>query len=307
MSDLTFDRGRADEVIRTAFRAYEAQTHLYQLVHRLNGDAPQVKYRPEGVEQRSRDDFIRLYFAALTDRRQVSKEVYKTHARLWGTHEWLYRETLLTRMLSPEDLELMLREAKVGVPKESAKNWLPCSETLYRIFDGDPLKLYASGSIDGVIAWKKAVEKNIGKNPIPGFGPKILSLLAIFYEELEAIPPVEGAFPVDVHVQRILISTGIIRGSGIIDSAMLAEFIRPRIYAVCTENAWRSLEVAHALWFLGNKSCTNCHMLTDVHARCPIMELCGGAIESKLYFRQGKWDLGASRRERGIPVSSFSF
>ncbi|MDP3958214.1 MAG: hypothetical protein Q8Q36_01985 [bacterium] len=298
---MTFDRDRAEQVMEAAHAAYHARTHLYLRVHGLNGDAPQRKYRPEGVVRGSPDDLIRLYFATLTDRRQLSAEVYKAHVRLWQSHEWLYREDVLA-LKECETLEKILREEKAGTPKESAKTWLPCAETLYSTFGGDPRKLFAGGSISAALEWKYGEEKKRKRDPLPGFGPKILSLLAIFYEELGAIQSLPDAFPVDMHIQRIFISTGAVSAPGIEKSAGLAEFLRFRLCEICSERKWKPLELSQAFWFLGNQTCTRCYLLKDAHLRCPVYEECGGAIESRSYFKRGEWDFNAPRRPKGIPV-----
>ena len=302
MNNITFDRERAREVMRVVYEAHEAQTHLYRLFHRSNGEAPQRKYRPEGVVPGSRDDLTRLYFAAMTDRRQFSSEVYKVHAKLWESHRWLYREALLERLRSWEELEPILRKEKVGTPKESAKTWLPCADTLHHTFGGDPLKLFDGGSIDKAIKWKYEEENKRKRDPLPGFGPKILSLLAVFYEELGVLKHVDGAFPVDVHIQRIFISTSVVSYPGILKSAELAEFLRPRLCEICYAEGWKPLDLSQAFWFLGNRACTRCSLLRDIHVRCPAYDLCDEAIESRSYFRAGKWDFPAPRRPKGFPV-----
>ncbi|HUY62618.1 MAG TPA: hypothetical protein VMV50_02425 [Candidatus Paceibacterota bacterium] len=302
MNGLTFDRPRAEAVFGTILEAYGARSHLYRLVHGANDDAPQRKFRPANVIPGSRDDLIRLYFAALTDRRQLSNEVYKTHARLWITHEWLYREEVLRRFSSWKELARILRHEKVGVPEESARNWLLCADTLYRMFGGNPLQLYRENSIDGTLAWKRSEERRCGFDALRGFGPKILSLLAMFYEELGVLPHVEGAFPVDVHIQRICISTSVVRGVGVAKSAAIVEFLRPQLCEVCYARRWKPLNLAHALWFIGNRECTRCHLLKDVHVRCPLYAACGGTPDSRAYFRRGEWDFDAPRRPKGFPV-----
>jgi len=116
------------------------------------------------------------------------------------------------------------------------------------------------------------------------------------------IPHVQGAFPVDVHVLRQYISTGVLQGSGVWDSTMLAEHVRKEICKLCYENKWNVSDMAHAHWFLGRGGCKDCDKLADIHLRCPISEECGGRIESHSYFDTGHLNFDAPRRSKGMPV-----
>lgn len=335
-AQVVFDWSRGEEVLRDALLAYERRTHIYQEVHQDNGDAPQHKYAPKGMKRGSLRHRQWLFFAALTDRRQLSEEVYKNHVHLHREFPWLYEKRFLaewprykkecalaepprtSKLFTELVLEsaatsdrqmvdfitLLLESRRIGVPRQSARYWVPCMRTLYEAFDGDPLRMYKKGSIEAILGWCGDVERATRRDPLPGYGPKLLSLLALFYEELGLLPSVDGAFPVDVHIQRLFISTGAVVGSGTIESDALAEKLRRPLYALCSKNGWSPLRASHALWFNGNRNCSGCSSRKDIEHRCPIYSLCGGAIESRSYFRQGKWHLDVPRLPKGRPNHS---
>jgi hypothetical protein len=332
---VEFDVGRGEEVLATALIASERRTHFYSEVHQDNGDAPQRRHIPDKMRRGSSAHLRWLFLTVLTDRRQISEEVYKNHSVLHGEYPWLYEERFLrdwkrfrkqtkaTLVEPPKTIELfddlqlepemtpdrelidfvtlILQWQGVGVPRQSAKYWIPCMRTLYCDLAGDPLRLYESGNIDAILKWCEARKRETGRDPLPGYGPKLLSLLAIFLEELGLLPQVEGAFPVDVHIQRIFISTGAIKGRGAISSDELAEKIRRPLYSLCVKNGWSPLRASHALWFQGNKNCSSCSKRKDIEQRCPLYSKCGGAIESRSYFLEGKWYLDEPRLPKGNP------
>lgn len=83
MKSLTFDRDRAVAVLGRMYAAYQLRQGLYEVRHSEKGDAPQDRFVPSGVERGSRDHAIFLFFATGTDRRQVSRNLYKEHMHLW--------------------------------------------------------------------------------------------------------------------------------------------------------------------------------------------------------------------------------
>ena len=331
MNGLTFDKVRAREVLEELVKADSRRTHLFSKVHRLNGSAPQFRLSPHGLEKGLEEHRRYLFFAVLTDRRQTSEQVYGNHVGLWNKHPFLYGRELLKletykaeKEVSSLDLDLLdeevvLTQAKTGeqnlvslvkalldrhgfgIAEQSAKSWVVCSKTLWEHFGGDPLRLYEEGSIEAILRWVDEEKKKAKRDPLSGFGPKLLSLLAMFYEELRVLPHVKGAFPVDIHIQRLCIATGIVRGSGVVDAAGLAEFLRPRLCDVCYENGWSPLDLAQDGWFLGNRRCQRCSKVKDIRHSCPLVDICEGAISSQTYGKLGKWNFSSPILSKGLP------
>lgn len=294
MKSLIFDRDRAVAVLGRMYAAYQLRQGLYEVRHSEKGDAPQDRFVPKGVERGSRDHAVFLFFATGTDRRQVSQNLYKEHANLWQRRPRMYREDVLD--FKQHVIRRNIESCKIGMKDDIIRNWKPCASALYREFGGDPAALFAERSIDRIVEHKK-------RSPsfLPGFGPKILSLFAMFLEDLGLVTGIDGAFPVDVHIQRICISTGIVRSSGILHREPVAEFIRPRLYALCKEEGWDRSALAHALWFNGNELCNGCQSSKVSASLCVIYNDCSGGLETRSYGKEGRWNFDQPRRPKGSP------
>jgi endonuclease III len=293
------DPGRAKEVLDVLVADYFGHKRLFAYTHRI--DAPQTVYRPEEMVIGSLEHVRWLFFAAMTDRREISAMVYKGHRELWANHAEALYNNPLSKDLEQLQLEDLLRKAGFGMPRTAARDWLQCSSTLFTLLHGDPRLMYAGRSIDDIVRMKNAKWK------LSGFGPKILSLLAVFYAELEMITMPTDAFPVDVHVQRFALSTGILKIEKKTSNTHLERILRPLLANICHERGWSVVEVSHAIWFLGNRLCTGCARSSLAEVFCPSRSFCGGPFETKEYFTRGAWDHTAqspvgSLRQFGLPL-----
>lgn len=294
-SEVVVDKERAREVIGALYKAYMEEKKLFRHVNR-HEHAPQRKYFPHGIVETALGGIghrLWQYFTVMTDRREVSEQVYASHARLSEKYPELYTRDVIK--MSPSVIEAILREEQVGSPGQSAEYWPRCAETLYGEFSGDPLNLYWEGSIDALLLFKRRRKVD----PIPGFGPKILSLLSLFYEELGLMKMPPDAFPVDVHVQRFAISTGIIRCAGTVVNEHVEPVLRKLLCELCLEKGWSALELSHAIWFLGNRLCSGCYRNKAMLMLCPVYSQCGGSISTLTYTRKGTWDFDAPRHRKG--------
>jgi endonuclease III len=232
----------------------------------------------------------------MTDRREESVRVYESHGHLADHHPEIYTREVLD--LPPGELEEILMKYKVGSPRQSADYWPRSARTLFEEYGCEPLRIYEGRTIDEIVQTKSR-SKKLGGDPLPGFGPKILSLLAIYLTELGSLNPIPDAFPVDVHVQRFCISTGILEGEGKVTNEEAERVLRPGLCALCKEMGWHALELSHAIWFLGNRLCTGCSRNRAVKVQCSAYEKCGGAIVSGTYFKKGYWLLDETRLRKG--------
>lgn len=287
---------RARRVLRAIYAAYANQTGLFAFVGRK--DAPQTRFLPADIERNSPEHLAWLFFAALTDRRDESENVYAGHRKLWNEARHLY--TPLVQMVPYAELKEVLEGARISMPNTSARSWLACARTLYAELKGDPRLLYRSGNIDTIVARKRSDKNRDGALDLPGYGPKLLSLLAVFFVEIGALQEVpRNTFPIDLHVQRLALSTGIVTGRGSAENAALESRLRPLFYRIAREEGMPILELSHALWLLGNRVCNRCSYRRDAAHVCPSYELCGGAPPTRSYFKKGRWDLEAPRYRRG--------
>lgn len=292
--DLVLDEEHGRKVIDGLYGAYVSQRQLFSLVNRET-HAPQRRFIPKGMEPGGLKHRRWLFFAAMTDRREESERVYESHVRLAATVPRLYTEAVVRMRVGA--IAEILSTVKIGSPMQSARYWPRSARTLFAEYSGDPLLIYQHGDglIDDVLRTKRSREGD----RLPGFGPKILSLLALFYEELGRMAMPRDAFPVDVHVQRFLISTGILKGVGIATNEEVERIARPFLCRICQLDGIPALELSHAIWFLGNRVCRSCCRNNAALALCPAYRQCGGAISTFPYTRKGIWEFDASRHRKG--------
>ena len=260
-------------------------------------DAVQWKHIPDGMECGSLLHQQWLFFATLTDRRELSDAVYASHVRMWAEHPEMYLPIVVG--IPPEEIEQILRKYKVGCPRDSARYWPRCAQTLFQEFWGDPRRMFRLGNttpIEDALVFKRQFP---GGDPLPGFGAKILSLYALYLAERGVIKMPSDAFPVDVHVMRFVISTGIVRGTGVIENQKLGSIVRPLLCRVVKRLKVSAIDVSYAIWFRGNSGCTRCPKVRAMPMLCPVYNDCGGAIQTIPSREDGVWRLGDLRYRRG--------
>lgn len=288
---ISVDKARAKHVLWPLYEAYMKQKQLFAHISR-EVNAPQRRFFPSGVSKGGIEHRVWLFFAAMTDRREVSENVYEGHVRLWEKAPQLYSKHVID--MQPSNVVILLSTERIGSPRQSARYWPRSAETLFGTFGGDPLHMYRElKSVNAILAFKN------GTNKLPGFGPKILSLLSLFFEELGLMDMPPDAFPVDVHVQRVAISTGIVIARGLVVNEDVESVLRPLLCEICLEEKWKPIELAHALWFLGNRCCSGCYRKKEVKLLCPTYQTCGGGISTLSYNSRGAWDMDAPRHNKG--------
>lgn len=319
-----FNLERARKVLAPVYEDYLNGRKLYAGV-RSEDHAPQRIFVPEHFKKGGRDHRVWLFFATMTDRREESMRVYESHREIAKNYPELYTNAVckmstsevvatavelstlqVVDIIEEGEVEAILKKYKVGSPAQSANYWPRSAKTLFEDYAGDPLNIYKGRTINDIVATKNRSKKN-GGDPLPGFGPKILSLLAIYLAELEVLAPIPDAFPVDVHVQRFCISTGILEGAGKVTNEEAERILRPGLCELCLEMGWAALDLSHAIWFLGNRLCTNCAKNSAVKFQCPAYENCGGAILTTTYFRKGYWLMDDARLRKGGNMQLRSF
>jgi endonuclease III len=289
---ISINRERATGLLLALHAAYAAKKKLFAHVSSETHAVQHINI-PEGCEKGSREHVQWLFFATLTDRRQVSEEVYKAHVEIQKLHPHLYTPDV--QKMTPTDVAGILIKYKVGIPRQSAEYWVRCAGTFWDMWGGDPTQLYKGGSIKAALEWKRSFKED----PLPGYGPKIMSLFGLYLAELGKVQ-LEDAFPVDIHVQRWFLSTDCINGinANVFNEEM--EFVlRPFLTEFCIVHSILWTDLSHALWFLGNRVCTGCPKNKAVKQLCPSHDSCGGAWNSKTYFQKGFWSPVLQRFRRG--------
>lgn len=362
---IIIDLPHAETVCSKAFEAYRKKVGIHAIIkHAFN--APQNRFIPRGVKRGSPQDVLWLFFTALTDRREISENVYRAAAELYEENPWVYgpgigasqkkidrylkrlvatappveitinptqgllfgdtdiggiltddlvalvgtlfetdetvEEITIVRADSQTAIEGILRKKKVGSPGQSASYWPRVAETLYREFGGDPLEIFRRyPTIEAFLLFKREWARKHGHDPFPGIGPKICSLMTMFFDELGLMSMPEDAMPVDVHLQRFALETGIIRYEGTkrLTNEMLERRARVLYCDICNKNVWSHVDFSHAIWFLSKHLCSSCHRKKIAQTLCPTFDLCLGSIASNSYFRRGIWIIEHRQKNGG--------
>lgn len=285
---MKFRKKKAIKVLGMIAEAYTSETHLYKYCNAKNGDAPQHRHIPKGVGKGSREHLMYLFFANLLTYHSQSEQGFLQVKRVYEKQPEMFHPSIVLR--ERESVCRVLTEVGFIYPNEGGRRWHLSAEALFRYYAGDPLKIFQqSKSIDGLL---EKVKHRKGRNLFVGLGPKLFSLLALFYEELGVINHIRGAFPVDIHVQAECIGLHLVDiGKRIVSTTPIAEFLRPRIWEVCRREGMSALDLSHAMWFLGNRVCYPlCHKKpAQAEVLCPVWEHCDGRISTKLYSTRGKW------------------
>jgi len=202
--------------------------------------------------------------------------------------------TLFTGSDQPTGTDLLPSNENSGTmhPFQAAHKWWGASQWLVNYGQknkGQTLNLFADP------AHIFTIHKNVSevvRSRITGLGPKITSLLAIFYEELGIIPYFPESFPVDLHIMRLSYKTGILEISG---EKINGEFLERMLRPFYVRNSFRfdtnPAELSNALWLLGAFGCVECARRKAPIGGCPLRELCPGTIETNNYRLRGYFSL----------------
>lgn len=282
---------RAKIVLEKIYQDAIHREGFFRYVH-ADAYAPQRTCIPAGVERGDERHRVWLFFGAMTDRRGQSNRIYDGHERLWKKYPELYTYDV-TAIPIDRVIQLVASE-RLGLHNNVIRNWVDNAKTLFYILGGEPLNIYKGRSVNDI---EYPINRKNDYMHLPGFGPKILSLLSMFYAELDLMELPLDAFPVDVHVQRIAISTGILDSRDRYISNETAEMIlRFLICRIAIDNDWSRIELSNALWLLGNQGCHDCYRCKTMSYFCPVYNECRGAISSGPYYK-GKWDLHEMMRK----------
>lgn len=262
----------------------------------VEAELPWRKYVPANIIPGGAEHKLFLFFAAATDMREVSGRVYEAHRSLWLSERiGLFLDAGIppSRALYDEDacrfppmvFATHFAGRAIGNRNRTVLRWPVWSHTIWNVCGGDPTLLFMSGGISELMEAKKKSDLLI-----PGIGPKILSLMAVYFEEL-GMDAVHDAFPVDVHIQRLALALRIVRPRTLepILNETMEELLRPRIAVLCDKMGWSRIDLSSALWSHGNSLCGGCWENPHTKILCPVFESCQGAYWSRPYFRSGLW------------------
>jgi hypothetical protein len=96
-----------------------------------------------------------LWFATLTDRREVSNLVYRAHCRIFEDYPEFYDERIINADAEDFKEKIRRKSYKIGSPYQSAEFWIRCGKTLFEDYGGDRavlLKMHG-WSVESVYRW----------------------------------------------------------------------------------------------------------------------------------------------------------
>jgi endonuclease III len=297
---LEFNKDKVINIIELINNDYISKKKLYKVCHHFLDVAPQHKYIPEKIVQGSEEHIIFLYFAVLMTYHSQSEEGFKSAVKLYMNFPELFNLDL--KYISINKIIGCIKSVGFIYPNQLALSWKESGITVFELYD-NPVKLVKKfKNVDDFLEEKNKLKIKYKMNKFRGYGPKLYSLFTLFCEELGIINHVEGAFPVDVHIQRQFLSWELVKNNNDkIDATNLAEFIRKNLSVLCYSKKIKPLHLFHALWFLGNRLCRICYRLSiqELESYCPTFKFCNGSVSTKMYRRKGIWDLSISRNNKG--------
>lgn len=229
-------RKRAARVFPLLYDRHQAKLEPYDEI--IVQDA---KYMPKGMVWGSREHALYLFFLCIYMKGGITSSsaitglsrLYEAHPEIFlpenllGLDEWEIAAVILW-------LGFKLQEFGLGVNVEESKTtWVFNSLKLARFWDSDPRKIFATSDKNAERAWSsyEAAKANydcIGTvlmrknnlsherlmetpNGFYGFRHKMVSMIIYFYVDAGIISEIPYPPPVDFHVLRVLIATGVLR------------------------------------------------------------------------------------------------
>lgn len=271
---IEVDKKRFLRVFGLIFEAHKNATGIFAK-HSAETSGPQNVFWPQTAAKGSRNHLYWLALVAFSDRRTNSTFLYKNFAKMFEENGFLFERGFKPSIAQMTDL---FRFYKIALPVKEIALFIERKSHLDDVFGGDPLNIYAGvEDVNGLMKKLKAIAKEKGiKNLIPGAAEKIFCLLAMFLREFVQMDFAD-IVPVDVWVQSIATSTGVLKGNGHIKFETLGHRLRP----LMTKAFLRYRKVSgatNATWILGKYGCTHCAG-TSMCNLCPVYRLCKGPFE----------------------------
>jgi endonuclease III len=291
---LQVNAERAKLVIQRLHDAFDKRLGLLQ----ETGDLVENQI-PLGVEIRSREHALFLFYTVANDHGMKSSRLYSRAKDLFQSRPDLFEPTaVLEKYRDSEDQDLFEDTGKflgTRYPKETAKGWYNNSERLQRFFEGDPRGL-CSRNTDA-----QDLLKEIKK--FRGYGPKTGGLLLRAIVGLGFVTPQnldKVLVPVDIHDSRISFFTGVVKAEGSQQPSSSGYYSHVRdvqqiLRDTCSTLGLTWIDVDRALWIIGSRGCVRLRC-----SLCPIQDLCSVGSSSP----QGRLPLESDKNPRSRRSSS---
>lgn len=280
---ITINQRRFRKIFRLIFTSHRNKTGIFSTLTAENS-GPQKLYIPEDLTPGDEKHVYWLALVAMSDRRTNSRVLYRNFALMFSENPYLF-----TVGLSPsiDEMTRLFRQYQIALPVGEIFFFIQRKEHLDQFFNGDPRSIYEGVSnIDELIHKLRKIGRIHGiKILFPGAKGKIFSLLAMFLSELSDFDFAD-IVPIDVWVQAIVSSTGILKGKGQITVSSLEKELRPLMSKLHREFREDTGSV-NATWILGRYGCNRC-VGSDVSNTCPVYNLCKGPFTRHRHKFSGK-------------------
>jgi hypothetical protein len=263
---------------------------------------------PRGVE---RGSLAHILFLTLT----VSIDYQRDAVALWRSSRQSFEDTATRYLFDPQSLhEASPRQITADMqihklskkPKKDAHIWRTVGVTFFKKWDGDPRNFLQSCNWDSLAILERLKNDNHAYNKRlvsdypylrgPKIGPLWLRMLRdnAGIEQLKNLDKVP--IPVDIHVARATLATGVIRGKTQGSLNNLFEDIR-MVWAESVkglntkERPMIALDMDEPLWHLSKYGCTYRNKETGVcpvSGQCEARDLC---VKGKIVIEKSFLDL----------------
>jgi hypothetical protein len=258
------DYERMCEVLAPLYDAYVKKEYPYNLDKvRVPQDERHIP-PPEILEPGSLDHanflFVLCYYMRggnnSNDAARMMSKVYTERPDLFDNERILQRDPDEVK----GEIKTLLKDSGLGYYNVVPDEWLENARRMKARYDGDPRKIFA-----GVSDYEEALRRvcNDGKGGgFKGFQEKMTSMLLYYLIEADMAEHFIFPVPVDVHVMRVSIATGMIRFPGVpnytdIYKPETTAALREMYYRYALEQNVDPLDLSTFVWQLSRTLCSN--------------------------------------------------
>lgn len=288
------DIERGEKVVKSLFTSY----YLTEGIHGVKMTPEDVA--PAGIVLGSIDHILFVTLTVSIDYQRDASTLWESARKTFEDPEtrYLFVPKLLHETSFKKIIADMQKYKLSKKPRKDAKIWKTVGVTFYKKWDGDPRKFLENCNWDALVILERLREDfhiHNGKR-IPDFpylrGRKIAPLWLRMlrdnvginrFKNLHKVP-----IPVDIHVARATLATGIIRGRFECKVSEIFEEIRKVWFEVVKrvkvdDKEIVAIDMDKPLWTLSRYGCTNRDIKTGecpLYDNCVVKEFCiKGAIE----------------------------
>lgn len=249
---------------------------------------------PHGVERGSLEHIL---FLTLT----VSIDYQRDAVALWHSSRKTFEDTATGYLYNPKSLneaspgkiiEDMQKHGLSKKPRKDAHIWRTIGVTFYKKWNSNPRDFLERCDWSSMTILDKLKNDThlYNKRPIPDYpylrGPKIGPLWLRMLRDNAGIEQLKNLekvpIPVDIHVARATLATGVVKGKAITRLNELFEQIRKAWFESVKElnvkhRPMVALDVDEPLWHLSKYGCTNRDRVTGYcpsYGKCEAKEFC---------------------------------